>query len=207
MFLKMRMGISFSLLLLPCFAFSGAPELVMQENVRLTATTEAGTIGVVSGQRFDRTYEWNDCALKSAMGERGYRWYGKKGIYDAAASLGLFDWIVACKGISRTVVEEAQLHFSSSKGAERWIATRRKLQGYQTVWSNDGLFVQWSVSPGRNQIGVDVYQICVAGKRPLQLAESQDDAINVTSLSGSGTTRYECLAVPEEAMLDVPPKR
>lgn len=131
----------------------------------------------------------------------------KKGIYDATGSSEIFDWIVTCKGISRTVVEEAQLHFISLKGAEKWIAIRRKFQGHQTVWSNDGLFVQWSVSPSRSQIDVDVYQICVAGKRPLQLAVSQDDAINVTSFSGFETTRYECLAVPEEAMLDEYPKR
>ena len=201
---QIRITTLFVLPLLATSALSAEPELVLREGARFTATTKSGTIAVIAGPGFNRTYEWNGCSLRAAMGARSKRWYGALGIYDAAGSFGLFDWLIGCKGISRTVVEEAQVHFSTQQGAERWMMSRSK--AFDSVWSNDGLFIQWGVSPGRNQINADVWQICIAGKWPVQLRGAKDEAISVTQLSSSGSTRYECAPVGEEAMIDISAK-
>jgi hypothetical protein len=185
-------------------ALAGAttPELVLQEGVRLRATTPSGTVSVTAGPGFERTYEWNGCSLKSSMMARSARWYGALGIYDPAGTgpAGLlFGKILGCKGISRTVVEEAQIHFATRSAAERWIDHRSGLP-FETVWTNDGVLLQWGVSPSRQQLNVDVWQVCVAGSRSTQLRGARDEAIQVERVAGDGKLRHECASVDSEAM-------
>jgi len=139
------------------------------------------------------------------MMARSTRWYGALGIYDPAGRgpLGLlFGKLFGCNGISRTVVEEAQVHFTKNSAAERWIELQSKLP-FETVWSNDGLLVQWGVSPSRQQLNVSVWQLCVAGLKPTQLRGASNEAIQVVRLAGEGELRHECASVGTEAMLDI----
>lgn len=177
-------------------------ELVLQEGVRLTATTGSGTVRVTAGQGLERTYEWNGCSLKASMMARSARWYGALGIHDPAGSgpVGLlFGRMFGCNGISRTVVQEAQIHFASRSAAERWMEHQSRLP-FETVWTNDGLLLQWGVSPGRQQINVDVWQVCVAGQRPTQLRGAGDEAIQVERVAGEGHLRHECALVGPDAV-------
>ncbi|WP_298927131.1 hypothetical protein [uncultured Ramlibacter sp.] len=181
------------------------PELVLQEGVRLSATTPSGTVSVTAGQGYARTYEWNGCSLAASMMARSQRWYGAMGLYDPAGAgpLGLLlGRVFGCNGISRTVVEEAQVHFATQSAAERWIAHRTRLP-FETVWSNDGLLLAWGVSPGRQQLNVDLWQICIAGLRPAQLRGARDDMVQVTRVAGDGKLRQECASVGAEAMVGV----
>lgn len=189
------------LLMLSARAFATAPELVLQEGVRLVATTASGTVGVTAGEGLARAYDWGDCRLDAAMMARSRRWFGAKGIYDPAGRgpLGmLFGKLIGCDGISRTVVDEAQIHFSTVAAAERW--TRfQKDQPFETVWTRDGLVVRWGLSPGRQQISVDVYQLCVAGAWPTDLRGATDDVIQVLRTVGDGPARHPCAVVgPDE---------
>ena len=146
-----------------CCVFTGTalastpPELVLEENVRLKATTPSGTITVNARDGFDRTYEW-------------------------------------CEGVSRPLFEESQLHFPSLAAAQAWV-TRHSKNRPDSVWTNDGLVVQWLVSPTRYQIDVDLTQICVQGKRPDRLAGASETAIEITRASGSGPLRHDCAQV------------
>jgi hypothetical protein len=180
--------------LLPTSAYAGT-ELVMREGVTIEARTENTSVMVTAGKGFDRTYEWDRCKLKSDMVARKQRWFGSMGIYDAAPSFGLSTG--GCSGISRTVVEEGQIHFDDLQFALKWIERRPK--SYKTVWTNDGLIVSWNIVPGRRQLNVDVWLMCINGKRPKQLVGSNDSAITV-SPSSTGKSIYECAQVGQDVI-------
>lgn len=85
-----------------------APELVMPKGSSIVASMGGDTVKIVAGYGFDRSYEFDGCTLNSKMHARSGRWFGALGIYDPA---GPSFFRRECKGISRTVVEEAQIHF------------------------------------------------------------------------------------------------
>jgi hypothetical protein len=173
---------------------STPPELVLEDNVRLKATTPSGTITVKAGDGFARTYEWNGCTFEGmSVSPRSERWYGSKGL-TGSRSAGFFPSLFACKGVSRPLFEESQLHFPSITAAQAWL-TRYSKNRPDTVWTNDGLVVQWLVSPTRYQIDVDLTQICVQGKKPDRLAGASEAAIEVTRASSSGPVRHDCAQV------------
>lgn len=175
----------------------GATELVMYEGVTIKAQRDGSSISVRSGKGIDRTYEWNDCTLKSHMGERRQRWFGSMGIYDPAPSFGFSFSPRGCSGISRTVVEEGQIHFDDLRFASEWI--RRRPSSYKTVWTNDGLLVSWTTVPGRTQLNVDVWLMCINGRRPAQLDGATDSAITVTA-NPKGQSIYDCAVVGKDVI-------
>lgn len=171
------------------------PELALQEGARLRATHDTAEIQVFAGREFERRFAWNDCSLNANMTVRSSRWMGRLGIYDAAGRF--LDLSAGCHGISRPVVEEAQLHFADQASAERWIARYRKSYA-NVVWTNDGLLVAWDIRPERGQLNVDVYQLCVRGKRPGQLAGARDDAVSVSS--NLNEARRPCVFVSDDVI-------
>lgn len=168
------------------------PELVLRENVRLSATTSTGIITITTGKGLERTYSWDDCSLSAHMGARDSRWFGSLSIYDAAHGFGEGATTSSCHGISRTVVEEGQIHFANITDAKIWI--QRFSQDIPTVWSKDGLVVRWSITPQREQINVDVWQICIAGKKPTALAGADGKSIHINR-TGPGASRFDCSSV------------
>ncbi len=168
------------------------PELVLQEGARLTAKTSSGNVSIVAGRGFDRKYEWDGCSLSANMGARKSRWFGSMGIYDPAGSFGRLG--SGCNGISRTVVQERQIHFEDRSAAEEWMARYRKTA--PTVWSDDGLLVQWDLVPGREQINVDLWQICIAGRRPSELSGATNQALELAPISG----RHDCATVSSDVL-------
>lgn len=175
----------------------GATELAMHEGVTIKAQKDGASITVRSGKGFDRTYEWDSCTLKSNMGARTQRWFGSMGIYDPAPSFGFSFAPRSCAGISRTVVQEGQIHFDDRRFAYEWI--RRQPSSYKTVWTNDGLLVSWTTVPGRTQLNVDVWLMCINGRRPTQLDGATDSAITVTT-NPSGKGIYDCAAVGKDVV-------
>lgn len=175
----------------------GATELVMREGVTIQAQKDGSSINVRSGNGFDRAYEWDNCTLKSNMGARKQRWFGSMGIYDPAPSFGLSSSPRGCSGISRTVVQEGQIHFDDLRFAYEWI--RRRPSSYKTVWTNDGLLVSWATVPGRTQLNVDVWLVCIDGRRPSQLDGATDTAIRVTA-NPRGQNIHDCAVVGKDVI-------
>jgi hypothetical protein len=180
--------------LLPTCTYAGT-ELVMREGVTIEARKDNTSVKVTADKGFDRTYEWDRCKLKSDMGARKQRWYGSMGIYDPAPSFGFT--FGGCSGISRTVVQEGQIHFDDMQFAQKWIERRPK--SYKTVWTNDGLLVSWNIVPGRQQLDVDVWLMCVNGKRPKRLVGANDSAVTVSPISTENGI-HECAQVGQDVI-------
>ena len=186
-----------ALFVLGCAADEPSAELVLRSGTTLIAKTHMGDLSIHAGDQLAREYGWGGCSLSANMRKRDSRWLGSLGIYDPAGSFGilsaLFPWWFKCNGVSRTVVEEGQLHFSNERDAEKWLA--RYSQSASTVWSNDGLVVQWGIDPRREQINVNLWQLCVTGRRPAGLVGSSDYALLLKSNGQPNTDRYECSGV------------
>jgi hypothetical protein len=179
-----------------------ATELVMHEGTSIDAIKDGSAIKVTAGKGFDRTYESDGCRLKSNMHARTTRWFGSLGIYDPAGSIsGSLFSPAACKGITRTVVQEGQIHFDDAQFAYEWI--RRQQRGYgktgKTVWTNDGLLVSWNTVPGREQLNVDVLLMCINGKRPKNLEGATDSAIKIAANSAIRPI-HECAVVGKDVI-------
>lgn len=177
------------------------PELVMREGARIEAKTEIGTITVIAGNSYDRQYSWNGCTLDASMHARRKRWHGIFGIYDVAqwekTSKSLAE---ACQGISRTVVEEGQIHFADKRSAEIWIERRSRVK--TTAWTNDGLFLWFRLMPSRYMINVDLMQICINGMRPKQLSGASDQVFVILLRNGSKNARHDCVQVGNDVIVE-----
>ena len=47
------------------------------------------------------------------------------------------------------------------------------------VYTPDGLVLGYGLTPSRRQVNIDVYQVLLGGKKPLQLRGAKPDAITV----------------------------
>ena len=191
---------------LGCTEKDHAAELVLQDGATVIARSRSGgDILIRAKGELGRTYEWSGCSLRAHMRRRDSRWLGSLGIYDPAGSFGVLSEIFPrwfkCNGVSRTVVEEGQLHFPTKEKAENWLARYSKTS--PTVWSDDGLVVQWGFDLPREQINVDVWQLCIAGSRPAGLLPNDSGATLVLQIDGRpGSTRFGCSAVEPRVPTD-----
>lgn len=176
-------------------------EIVLQEGARLVANTSNGNITVIAGTKFERRYEWNGCGLDAHMFPRQERWLGSLGMYGAAARMFNNPW-AGCDGISRPVVQEGQIHFADEHAAEIWISRRKLIDSFQTVWANDGIFIQWGLSPERNQLNVELEQLCIRGKKPLKLKGAADLSISFIPPKDNGPSRRDCVNVPASVITE-----
>lgn len=176
---------------------TGTPELVLAPQTRLVANTSIGSVSVLAGDALERRVEWQGCTLRALPSARAGRWFGSLGLYDPAPG-GVAPFVApkACEGISRPVFQEGQLHFPDVQAAETWL--KRYAQTRSTVWTHDGLVLQWARDPSRAQLSVDVWQICVHGQAPAQLSGAADDAIQLVARATEGQPRRACAVVPDE---------
>jgi hypothetical protein len=181
-----------------------APELVLRDYARLEVDTPVGKVSVVAGKGLERSYEWDGCSLSASMFVRRSRWYGSLGAYDPAGRMGpadaLRDKLRACKGISRTVVEEGQIHFDDEQAAEAWIKRYSTIS--PTVWTNDGLLAQWRIVPSRDQFSFNLWLICVQGRSPKKLAGATNEAIKLLHKDGLSNALYECAKVSTDVVAE-----
>jgi hypothetical protein len=95
-------------------------EVVMSPGMKITATTNVGTITVTAGKGLKRSYTWEGAMRSVEMWPREERWYGSLGLYFP----GPGDHWQNHKGITRGVVEEGQQRFETTDEARKWLAGR-----------------------------------------------------------------------------------
>lgn len=146
-------------------------EIVMQEGMKITATTSVGTMTVAAGGGLERSYTWEGATRSVIMIPRHERWInGSFGLYFP----GPGNHWQEHNGIVRGLLEEGQQHFESTHEALEWIESRRWLT---YVYRDDGLTVGWRKDG--DKLNVDVWQILVNGETPTELDGSQNDMIVV----------------------------
>jgi hypothetical protein len=79
-------------------------------------------------------------------------------------------------------VEEGQLHLRNESLAQDWLTKISAVE--PTVWSNDGLVVQWGIMPGCSQLNVTLWQLCIDNRKPTRLDGAHDEAFTIKSTSG-----------------------
>jgi hypothetical protein len=150
-------------------------EFVMSPGMRITATTPRGTIGIIAVDELTRSYTWDGATRSVMMSPRAARWYGSLGLFNPGAGEHWRDH----RGITCCVTEEGRQHFKTVEEAMKWIKER----DYEPfVYRDDGLMVGWDKILPRKQLGVEVWQIFIDGKKPRRLPGNQDDKIVVETV-------------------------
>jgi hypothetical protein len=70
------------------------------------------------------------------------------------------------------------------------------------VYDNSGLTVGVLVTLAREQVNVDVYQICIKGSKPRSLPGARDGLIRLIDLSGKPAKTTSCYQVAGDAYYD-----
>ncbi|MCW3055246.1 MAG: Ankyrin repeat protein [Chthonomonadales bacterium] len=141
----------------------------MAPGMRITVNAPAGIMTITAKDDLVRAYTWEGATRSVEMIPREERWYGSLGLYYP----GPGDHWKEHHGITRGVLEEGQQHFKTTAEARKWLRTS------QLIYRDDGLAASWSKELGRRQLGVSVWQIYVAGKKPAKLSGSQNGKIAV----------------------------
>jgi hypothetical protein len=84
-------------------------------------------------------------------------------------------------GITRGVLEEGQQNFSTVDAATEWLHKRE--HWLPIVYTRDGLVIGWAKNLDREQLSVEVWQLCVAHRKPAQLPNSSDARIVLSTPS------------------------
>lgn len=122
-----------------------------------------------------REYTWEGASRWIEMEPRRQRWYGSLGLYYP----GTGNHWIEHDGITRCVAEEGQQHFVTIAEFEAWKKDRNWPSDFY-VWNDEGLVVGWSKNQSRNQLNVEVWQVFIAGEKPLRLPASKNSAIKFT---------------------------
>ena len=154
------------------FTLGPENEIVMSEGMRIEATNRYGTIQIEALRGTKRAYTWDGQTREVLLAARKARWYGSMGIYSPGDSS-----FASVNGIHRAVVQEGQQHFGSLKEAMDWL--NQPWHRDELSYTNSGLVVGWSRTPGRGQLNVEVWQIFIDGKKPTSLPGAKDSAIRV----------------------------
>lgn len=149
-------------------------ETVMAPRSSITAETSTGIITITAGNGLLRSYTWEGATRSVEMGARRQRWMGSLGI----AFPGPGDHWKEHNGITRGVLEEGQMRFTTSAAALKWLEDLGSW--LPLVYRNDGLVVGFGKNLSRRQLNVQVWQIYINGKKPTKLTGANDDKVRVT---------------------------
>jgi len=126
-----------------------------------------------------RHIKWDDITRSVKLIPRNERWHGKLGLYYP----GVGNHWEYHKGLTRGIIQEAQLHFASEKDVFSFL--NKFIDNKNVLYRDDGLMVLWrkvirpDEAPG-GYIDLSIFQILIDGKKPKKLHGSQNDKISVT---------------------------
>ena len=153
-------------------------ETVMTNGMKITVTSNEGTISILAGTNFERSYTWDGATRSVVLWPRKHPWNGSLGIYYP----GPGEHWANNHGITRGVLQEGQQHFKNLGEFLDWL---HALKGMQYVYQDNGLVVGWKKTVARKELTVDVWQIYIDGQKPKELPGSENDKIIIEGLKGS----------------------
>lgn len=152
-------------------------ESVMTEGMTICAYFDE-KVCVTAENTLLRHIMWDGITRTVKLIPRKERLYGKLGLYFPGSGN---HWEYH-KGITRAIVQEAQLHFSGTKDVESLLDST--IDKDNVLYRDDGLAVLWrkvnrpDMRPG-GYIDLFIFQILVNGKKPEKLNGSQNNKISV----------------------------
>jgi len=156
-----------ALVLTSCASHQSDPELAMEPEMAIHATTSQGTMTVRYVDTLTREYEWGGNKKRFKHKPRNERWYGSLGIYRPTGDSSM-----------HAVLEEGQQHFQSLEEAQAWIKKKQNFCEY--VWNKNGLVVGWKEQkrPGDGFVAlhVDVWQIYISESKPTEFPVEKSNA-------------------------------
>jgi hypothetical protein len=147
-------------------------EAVMVPGEEIIATNANGTMAIRAKTERKRQYQWNDQDKTIELMPRRERWNGMLGLYNPGSEI----FPMTLLNRTRIVAQEAELHFESESEALEWLRSQRPMKW---VYTSKGLVFGWFETPTRNQVNVDVYQIYINKKNPVNLPGANDNAIHI----------------------------
>lgn len=145
-------------------------EIVLENGMRVAATTPQGRIRVDAGPGLLRRFTWDGATRAVVMKPRAERYAGSLGIYYEGVPTG---W-EPHNGIYRVDVEEGQHHFDNLSDAKIWMQIRR----LHYVHTSDGLVVGWKRKGETLQ--VEVWQFYIDGEKPSYMPGAKDHLVDVS---------------------------
>lgn len=146
-------------------------EMVMSKGMSIQVKNKTGTIRIEALDDLTRKYYWDGNIRQGKMRYRDKRWYGAYGAYSPGGERDI-----------HIVVEEGQQHFCSQNEAVEWLMFMDPKMNY--IYTKDGLLVGWykETNPPNypNVLSVEIYQIYISGKKPVDLPKAQDSLFTIT---------------------------
>jgi hypothetical protein len=158
----------------------------IQPLTQVDARTPIGAIRITSGRGKLRTFTWDgvtrslDLLPPETSSEDESRFHTRRHGRDGTRH-PWYDW-AEHQGIVRGEEWEGVQSFRSQADAEAWLA-REQNNTMPFVWTHDGLVVGWSTHVDWRSLTVECYQVLIDGRKPTQLAGSDDRMIVVTHLN------------------------
>ncbi|MDD5200724.1 MAG: hypothetical protein PHC88_13085 [Terrimicrobiaceae bacterium] len=161
-----------------CFFVSSPKETVLNPGESISVTNGNGTIVCSYVAPLKRRYDWDNTSRLISLEARDIRWYGALGIYSAGVWFSAFPKVGK---VTRIVAQESALHFDSVNEFLKW----QKGSWIDLVYNNEGYAGGWCISPGREQLNVDIWRIFINGKAPKGLPGANNSAVRVSKQNGN----------------------
>lgn len=148
-------------------------EMVMSKGMSIQVKNTTGSIRIEALDDLTRKYNWDGNVKQTKMRYRDERWNGAYGAYSPGGRSDV-----------HIVIEEGQQQFCSQKEAEEWLMLQDPKMNF--IFTKDGLAVGWYKEYNNIKYGapdallVDIIQVYLSGKKPIDLANAQDSLFTVT---------------------------
>ena len=148
-------------------------EMVMSEGMSISIKNKTGVIRIEALGNLTRKFYWDGNVDQTKMTYREGRWFGNYGAYSPGGRSDV-----------HIVIEEGQQHFCSQLEAEEWLMLQDPKKNF--IFTKDGLTVGWYKEYNKTRYGapdallVDIIQVYICGKKPVNLTNSQDSLFAVT---------------------------
>ena len=148
----------------------------MSPGFKVCATNSSGKICILAETKVIRHITFDGVTRSVKMIPRKQRWYGKLGLYFPGSGNHWKNH----NGITRGIINEAQLHFSNKEELLNFL--NHYYNESEAVYNDDGLYISWSKStrPDKKVGGylrLSIYQIMINGRKPDSLPGSKNDNI------------------------------